>query len=43
MLCGNAPILGLVRSMGWPMTLTAADGGTVDVTVRIDDSLPNAA
>lgn len=43
MLWGNAPILALVRSMGWPLTLTAADGGTVEAHVRIDGSLPNAA
>jgi hypothetical protein len=43
MLWGNAPILALVRSMGWPITFGACDGGTVEVMIRIGDALPNAA
>jgi GNAT superfamily N-acetyltransferase len=43
MLSSNAAILGLVRSMGWPISFEAADGGTVEVLVRIGDALPNAA
>jgi GNAT superfamily N-acetyltransferase len=43
MLSGNAPILGLVRAMGCPMTFGAEDAGTVEVLVRIDGALPSAA
>src|SRR5262245_64615721 len=43
MLCGNAAILGLVRSTGLPITFGPGDGGTVDLLVRIGDALPSAA
>ena len=43
MLWGNAPILGLVRSMGWPVSFGASDGGTIETLVRIGDALPSAA
>jgi acetyltransferase len=43
MLCGNAAILGLIRSAGSPVVYGAADGGTIEVQIRIGDALPNAA
>jgi GNAT superfamily N-acetyltransferase len=43
MLWGNAPILGLVRAMGCPISFGPADGGTVEARVRIGDALPSAA
>ena len=43
MLCGNAAILGLVRSTGCPIVYAPAADGTVDVLIRIGDALPSAA
>ena len=43
MLCGNAAILGLVRSIGCPIAYAPAADGTVDVLIRIGDALPSAA
>lgn len=43
MLCGNAAILGLVRSTGCPIAYGRAADGTVDVLIRIGDALPSAA
>ena len=43
MLCGNAAILGLVRSIGCPIAYGPAADGTVDVLIRIGDALPSAA
>ena len=43
MLCGNAAILGLVRSIGCPIAYAPAADGTVDVLIRIGAALPSAA
>lgn len=43
MLWGNAAILALVRSMGWPIFLGAGDTGTVEARVELDGTLPHAA
>jgi GNAT superfamily N-acetyltransferase len=43
MLWGNAPVLALIRSTGWPISFGASDGGTVEALVRIGGALPNAA
>jgi GNAT superfamily N-acetyltransferase len=43
MLWGNAAILALVRSMGWPVVLGSGDIGTVEARVELGGTLPHAA
>jgi acetyltransferase len=39
----NAPLLGLIRSMGLPVRFGLEDGGVLDVVVDLTDGLPRAA
>jgi len=43
MLWGNAAMLALVRSMGWPVVLGDGDIGTVEARVELGGTLPHAA
>jgi GNAT superfamily N-acetyltransferase len=43
MRCSNVAMIGLIRSMGRPVTFGAGDGGVVDAVIDVRDALPSAA
>jgi acetyltransferase len=43
MRCSNVAVLGLIRSMGLPVTLEVGAGGVVDARIDMRDALPSAA
>lgn len=43
MRCSNVAVIGLIRSMGLPVSIDAGDGGVVDARMDLRETLPSAA
>jgi GNAT superfamily N-acetyltransferase len=43
MRCSNIAVIGLIRSMGLPVSMGAGDGGVIDARMDLREMLPSAA